>query len=229
MILFSSSKRYLSVVVVVLAGLMAGSGTAFVVAGKDKEIRYQPRPLSQFVKGVQEQPCYDRSRQSPYPVTDLHLHSQPFGGPSIPFEELMKYLRTLEVRFALLYGIGQTLPYNSKCTYYLDCKGVKVSPGLKNDFENAANLMEFPQSDLDVRISMTFPNLAHPSDIASRVRLLDQEYPGLFMWMGEVNVNKQALLSNGFEIVSKQDVDRWKEFMKILSDRGIPLALHVDL
>ena len=71
------------------------------------------RPLSLFAKGEGEKPCYNRTTQPSTAVTDLHLHPEPFGGSSISYQELMKYLDETEVRFVLLYGIGQTLPYNS--------------------------------------------------------------------------------------------------------------------
>ncbi|NEP87889.1 MAG: hypothetical protein F6K18_14270 [Okeania sp. SIO2C2] len=114
------------------------------------ENREQTRPLSLFAKGDGEKPCYNRSTQPSKAVTDLHLHPEPFGGSSIPYEELMNYLDETEVRFVLLYGIGQTLPYNSICTYYLDCVGIDALPGMKNDFENAANYFEFPQDNIHV-------------------------------------------------------------------------------
>ena len=187
------------------------------------------RPLSMFEKVDEEKPCYDRSTQPHTAVTDLHLHSQPFGGSSIPYQELMSYLDQTEVRFALLYGIGQTLPYDGECTYYLDCIGTDALPSIKNDFENAANYVEFPQDNIHIGLSMTFPDLANPEDIVAGIELLDAEYPGLFQWMGEVNLHKEALRGNGHEPASIEDIGQWKDFMVILQERGIPISLHSDL
>lgn len=187
------------------------------------------RPLSWFKRSNQPKPCYDRSTLSHLPVTDLHLHAQPFGGRSIPYPTLMGFLKALEVRFALLYGIGQTLPYNSACTYYLDCKGTEAKPGLKNDFENAANSIEHPQTELNIALSMTFPDLTKPEAIPGQIALLDAEYPGLFRWMGEVNLHKEALRGNGHRPATKAEIDRWAPFMAILRERKIPLAIHADL
>lgn len=189
----------------------------------------QTRPLHWFQRNGETKPCYDRSRLSHLPVTDLHLHAQPFGGKSIPHPTLMGFLKALEVRFALLYGIGQTLPYNSPCTYYLNCIGTEAKPSLKNDFENAANLIDYPQSDLHVALSMTFPDLTKPEAIPAKIALLDEEYPGLFRWMGEVNLHKEALRGNGHRPATKAEIDRWQSFMPILRKRKIPLALHADL
>ena len=186
------------------------------------------RPLSLFMKGT-EKPCYDRNTMPDTAVTDLHIHPQPFGGTSISYEDLMGYFDQTETRFALLYGIGQTLPYDGECTYYLDCVGTVAAPGMKNDFENAANYVEHPQDKVHIALSMTFPDLANPEDIAEGIKLLDKEYPGLFNWMGEVNVHKEALRGNGHEPASLEDIAGWKEFMVILQERGIPIALHSDL
>ena len=120
------------------------------------------RNLSQFTRGGETKPCYDRTRQPHTAVTDLHFHSQPFGGPSIPYQEQMSYFDRTDVRFVLLYGIGQQLPYDSSCTYYLDCIGTPAKPGMKNDFENAANYVEYPQDNIHVALSMAFPDLSNP-------------------------------------------------------------------
>lgn len=187
------------------------------------------RPLSQFTKTDGEKACYDRGTQPHTAVTDLHLHAQPFGGTSIAYNELMSYLDKTEVRFALLYGIGQTLPYNGECTYYLDCIGTDALPSMKNDFENAANYIEHPQENIHVALSMTFPDLAEPEDIVAKINLLDAEYPGLFKWMGEVNLHKEALRGNGHTPATPQDIAQWKDFMLLLQERGIPIAIHSDL
>jgi len=186
------------------------------------------RPLSQFTK-TGAQACYDRKAQPSTAVTDLHLHTQPFGGRSIPYPEMMGYLEDNGVRFALLYGIGQTLPYDGTCTYYLDCVGTDAKPGFKNDFENAANYVEYPQKNVHVALSMTFPDLAHPEHIVDGIKLLDAEYPGLFNWMGEVNLHKEALRGNGHEPATHADIRHWKAFMRMLRKRGIPIAIHSDL
>ena len=187
------------------------------------------RSLDQFTKVGGTKSCYNRKTQPHTAVTDLHFHSQPFGGPSIPYEEQMSFFDRTGVRFVLLYGIGQQLPHDSGCTYYLDCIGTPAKPGVKNDFENAANYVEYPQDTIHVALAMTFPDLSEPEDIAKGIRLLDDEYPGLFQWMGEVNVHKEGLRGNGHVPASIDDIARWSEFMRILEERGMPLALHADL
>lgn len=89
----------------------------------------------------------------------------------------MDFLSQTETRFVVLMGIGQTLPYNGSCTYYKDCPGTPVKSSIRNDFNNAANNYRFPRSDIDVAVSMTFPDLAKPNDITQKIQLLDAEYP----------------------------------------------------
>ena len=69
-----------------------------------------PGPAPQ---GVPAPACYDRTTQPHTAVVDSHLHFRAFGGPSVPFEEVMGYLRETGVRFVNIYGIGQMLPIGS--------------------------------------------------------------------------------------------------------------------
>ena len=174
-------------------------------------------------------PCYDRSAQSQTAVVDTHLHFRPFGGPAIPFEEMVSYLEATGVLFANVYGIGQTLPVTSSCTYYVDCPGTPVTPTLKNDFVNAANHILNAPAGVHLTLSMSFPDLSRPETILPRMQLLDEEYPGAFAWMGEVNLVKQALFGNGRAPVPPTTLPKWAPFMEALRDRSIPLAIHADL
>ena len=174
-------------------------------------------------------PCYDRSAQPQTAVVDTHVHFRPFGGPAVPFEEILGYFEATGVLFANVYGIGQMLPASSSCTYYLDCPGTPVTPTLKNDFVNAANVVTKTPDSLHLTLAMTFPDLADPDSILAGMELFDAEYPGLFRWMGEVNLVKQALYGNGHDPVPAATIGEWDGFMRVLRERGIPLAIHSDL
>ncbi len=186
-----------------------------------------PLSLANFVKGSSD--CYDRQTRLPLAVVDTHLHVRPFGGRPIPFPDLLNYLRQSGVLFANLYGIGQRLPVNSPCTYYLDCPGVSADPSLKSDFSNAENSLDVDTSGLKLVLSMTFPDLAKPAEVLPQMAILDKEYPGLFRWMGEVNLAKQALYNNGHQAVPIERIAAWKPFMAELQRRNIPIAIHSDL
>ncbi len=173
--------------------------------------------------------CYDRSVQSQTAVVDTHLHFRPFGGPAIPFEELVSYLEETGVVFANIYGVGQTLPVTTSCTYYLDCPGTPVTPTLKNDFLNAANTIMNAPAGIHLTLSMSFPDLSRPETILPRMQLLNEEYPSAFAWMGEINLVKQALFGNGRAPVPLATLLRWAPFMEALRERDIPLAIHADL
>ena len=174
-------------------------------------------------------PCYDRSAEPQTAVVDAHLHFRPFGGAEIPFDEIVGYLRQTGVLFANVYGIGQTLPDFSSCTYYLDCPGTPLNPSLDNDRANAAGYEASPPSDVHLTLSMTFPDLARPATILPEMRRLDEEYPGVFSWMGEVNLVKQAVFANGRGAVPEEVLDDWAPFMAALRERDMPLAIHSDL
>jgi hypothetical protein len=209
----------------IAGGLLLGAGgsSAFV-----RQTPIQgPLTLEHFRPGTRD--CYDRRNRAPLAVVDTHLHVRPFGGPPIPFEALMGYLRRSGVLFANLYGIGQRLPVASPCTYYLNCPGVPALPSLKSDFSNAQNSLDLPSSDLKLVLSMTFPDLSKPEEILPQMALLDREYPGMFRWMGEVNLAKQALFNNGHQAVPQQVIASWKPFMDELRRRDIAIAIHSDL
>ena len=174
-------------------------------------------------------PCYDRSAQPQTSVVDTHVHFRPFGGPAIPFEEVVQYFEETGVLFANVYGIGQMLPASSSCTYYLDCPGTPVTPTLKNDFVNAANVVTKAPAGIHLTLSMSFPDLSDPESVLAGMELLEEEYPGAFRWMGEVNLVKQALFDSGHEPVPATAIAEWDAFMEVLREQGIPLAIHSDL
>ncbi len=147
----------------------------------------------------------------------------------LPFEDMVGYLERTGVRYANIYGIGQSLPLDSDCVYYLDCPGVLVTPSLKNDFLNALDFATSNSDRVHLTLSMTFPDLANPDSVLEGIAVLDREFPGAFGWMGEVNLVKQALFENGHEPVPLEVIPDWAAFMKILRERDIPLAIHSDL
>ncbi len=173
--------------------------------------------------------CYDRAKMPHTAVVDTHLHFRPFGGPALPFVEVVEYLERTGVLFANVYGIGQMLPVSSTCIYYLDCIGTPLAPTLKNDFVNAANVAAHKPEEVRLLLSMTFPDLARPESILAGIHLLDDEFPGFFRWMGEVNLVKQAVFGNGQRAVPLDAIAGWTPFMAALLERGIPIAIHSDL
>ena len=200
----------------------AGAGT-----GADDASAVAALTLDDFRGG--DPPCYDRSTQPETALVDTHIHFRPFGGPAIPFEEVVGYLEATGVLFANVYGIGQVLPEDSPCTYYLDCPGTAVEPSLSNDLANAADHAVHAPDHLHLTLSMTFPDLADPASILPDMERLEAEFPGVFHWMGEVNLVKQALFANGHAPVTMEAIDAWAPFMTVLRDRNIPLAIHADL
>lgn len=188
--------------------------------------------------------CYNRNKRKAYwSKVDSHNHFRPFGGHVIPFNELMEYFKRSGVQFVNAYGIGQTLPSNGDCGYYLDCPGTPVTPSLRNDFVNAANYLEYQgnttfkkfsdpfegDDKIHLTLSMTFPDLANPERITEYMALLDSEYPEQFHWMGEVNLVKQALFPNGQYGARLDDIEEWKPFMDIIRQRDMPINIHSDI
>ena len=187
------------------------------------------RNLASFAKSNPSPQCFDRKTEPYTGVTDAHFHPRPFGGPAIEPTTLFQYFDKAGVRFVTYMGIGQSLDMKSDCTYYLNCPGTKALPSIKNDFVNAQETKVYPHDNVHITLSMTFVDLAHPEGAVDTIHLYDREFPGMFAWMGEANVMKQALLGNGFEPPTFESIDRWAPFMKVLEQRGIPLTVHADL
>ena len=228
-LLRGSSALLLAAAAALLAAGAAGCGAPPAPApSTDEAPRQAPRLTLDDFRGSAAA-CYDRARQPYTAVVDTHLHFRPFGGPAVPFEEIVDYLEATGVLFANVYGIGQMLPASSSCTYYLDCPGTPVIPTLRNDFVNAANYLTKTPTGMHLTLSMTFPDLARPESVLEGIEVLDAEYPGLFRWMGEVNLVKQAQFANDHEPVPADAIAAWALFMEILRERNIPLAIHSDL
>jgi hypothetical protein len=193
------------------------------VLGKSK------RSLASFAKSNPNPKCFDRKTEPYIGVVDAHFHPRPFGGAAIPPAKLIDFFDRTGVRFVNYFGIGQSLDMASSCTYYLDCPGTNALPSIKNDFVNGEEFKVVPHPNVNIVLSMTFIDLAHPQNAVEMIKLYDKEYPGMFKWAGELNVIKQALLKNNHEPATLESIDQWAPFMKILEERGIPVTLHSDL
>jgi hypothetical protein len=187
------------------------------------------RSLASFAKSNPNPTCYDRYKEPYTAVVDTHFHPKPFGGEAMEPEVLWGYLDKAGVRFVNYFGIGQSLDMASSCTYYLDCPGTSALPSIKNDFVNGVETKAYPHENLHIVLSMTFMDLQNPEGVVDTIKLYDKEFPGMFKWAGELNVVKQALMKNGHEAATMQDIDNWAPFMKILRGRHIPVTLHSDL
>ncbi len=185
------------------------------------------RDISLFEAGNTK--CYDRNTQPYTAVVDSHIHFRPFNGKPVPFSELTDYFDKTDVYFANVYGIGQTLPADSSCAYYLDCPYTPVVPSIRNDFANFANYMDGIPEKVHLILSMTSPDLDSPGKMVKLIKLYDREYPGIFRWVGEVNLVKQAIFANGHDPVSMSNIPKWEKFMAVLKERNIPLNIHADL
>ena len=173
--------------------------------------------------------CYDRDVLGETFVVDAHNHFRPFGGAAKSVTEINQYLLDTGVLFVNVFGIGQSLPVSSTCEYYLDCVGTPALPSMKNDFVNAVNYLDADPTGTVMNLSMTFPDLANPENVMEQIKIMDTEYPGMFKWMGEVNMVKQALFGNHHGATPKDAIAKWAPFMKVLRERSMPLSIHSDL
>jgi len=88
--------------------------------------------------------------------------------------DLFNYFDKAGTRFVNYFGIGQVLDMASSCTYYLDCPGTAALPSIKNDFVNGVEVKTIPHPNVNIVLSMTFIDLAHPEGAADMIRLYDK-------------------------------------------------------
>lgn len=191
-----------------------------------------PATLSQFA--THNQSCFDRDKHPYTFVVDSHNHFRAFGNKALDYQTLSGFFAPLGVLFVNVYGIGQTLPKNSVCQYPQSCLNEPVRPSITNDLINAANYIKYhkpslPTSGVQLTLSMSFADLSQPQQVLAQITQLDQQYPGLFKWMGEVNLVKQALFENGHQPTSLRQIAQWQDFMALLRHRQMPIAIHADL
>ena len=172
-----SERGWLVGVGTVMAGLILAGVAAPTAALAQPGAAAAAAPLTLDAFRGDGAACYDRSVQPQTTVVDSHIHFRPFGGPAVPFEEIVQYLEATGVLFANVYGIGQMLPASSSCTYYLDCPGTLLAPTLRNDFVNAANAVVKTPEGLHLTLAMTFPDLADPDSVLDGMALLDDGVP----------------------------------------------------
>ena len=173
--------------------------------------------------------CFDRKVGSHLLQVDTHLHVRPFGTNAIPSETFLSILTNSGVTHATAYGIGQPFAVQTNCIHYINCPGVPTRPSPINDFKNVRDLTKYQSKFIDMTLSLSFPDLANPESILDKMNYIVNKHPNKFKWIGEVNLTKQALVSNGHESATISDINNWKPFMKFIADQNIPITIHSDL
>jgi len=206
------------------------------------------RTLSRFqVDHPDHEQCWDRHGVDGfYSPVDAHNHFRPFGGPPVPWDMYIGWMKSHGILFSTMLGIGQQLvpsdPGARACCYYLHCANYRypVVPDPKNDIENAKdfNLRYKNQNlskEMHLTLSATFPNLQQPVNNSRILGQLESDYHGDFQWSGEINVFKHALAANGFfengVRVSEAVINSGKldSYFKQMEDKKWPVTLHSDL
>jgi len=216
------------------------------------------RKLTRFELGHEDnKKCWAREGEDGfYTVIDSHNHFRPFGGPPVPFEQYLSWMKKHGLLFSTVFGIGQLIKKSNQqdpdCCYYLHCPtyNYTVTPDPTNDRLNADDYTNIYmkskslQNDVVLTLSATYPNLQDPDgsktgsqSIVSILDNLTDTYPGAFGWAGEINVFKHALAGNGF--FNKKVSPRINEahlasgkldpFFKKMEEHDWPVTLHCDL
>ena len=204
------------------------------------------RTLARFTQGdPANSECWDRAgKDGYYSVVDTHNHFRPFGGPPVPFNTYLQWMREHGIVFTTMFGIGQRLfkkrESDPNCCYYLHCPNYDymVLPDPYNDRKNAEDYARYQRSkqtkDVHLTLSYTSANLQNPDNITGWITDLERDFPDSFGWAGEINVYKHALAANGFfshPRVTEEHVESGAldTFFQMMADKGWPVTLHCDL
>jgi len=213
-----------------------------------KEETIRRRKLTRFRVGHPDnQQCWERHGVDGfYSPVDAHNHFRPFGGPPVPWDEYIGWMKEHGILFSTMLGIGQQLIARNEgdpaCCYYLHCAtyDYPVVPHPKNDEDNAEdfnNLYKGQELEKEMHLTLSFtsPNLQQPENNTRIMGHLQSKYPGDFKWAGEINVYKHALAANGFfengDRVTEAFLNSGKldSLFSQIEDLGWPITLHCDL
>lgn len=202
----------------------------------------EQRSLSMFRSGFQG--CYNRNTMPWTMAWDGHNHFLPFGGNVTRPGDIIRCLRGQGVVGASIFGIGQQLPPESGCRYYLayagmpegaDCGNVTLYETARNDVLNRIHLRNRHLRGVLWRefipnLTFTFFNL-HNSTQADidRMEAQQRRRGALFGGTGEVNVWKQAIEGNKGVPVNTTAIDAWAPRMAYQREMNMPFNMHADL
>jgi len=226
--------------------------STLVVAGEEVDLLTQEtlnrRRLTRFKVGHPDNDmCWTRHGEDGfYSVVDAHNHFRPFGGPPVPWDEYIGWMKSHGILFSTMLGIGQKLvprkPDAKACCYYLHCANFDnpVVPDTANDEANAedysARYKGQPlEEEMHLTLSATFPNLQKPGENYRLLNKLQSEHVDMFKWSGELNVFKHALAANGFFVndrrVSEEELNSGSQdaYFRRMEELRWPVTLHSDL
>lgn len=179
-------------------------------------------------------------------LTDCHYHPRGFGTDPIPLETQFEWMKTKQVLFTTLLGIGQRLPEAARVRYYkadaaTRMKGKKfgVRPSPMNDLSNGHDYYrdfhnQQIQKNVHLVMSYSFFDLKsdHPGQNVFNLRQVDRDFPDLFTAAGELNIQKQALHGNNrgnLEDMDEEKVKALHEVFAHLEARDAPALIHCDI
>jgi len=82
----------------------------------------------------------------------------------------------------------------------------------------------------EVIVSMTYGDLAKPETLVPHFDFLETQFPGLFNWVGELNVVKQALQGNDAGVPpTPENIKNWAPWMAKIRKAKMPISFHMDV
>ncbi len=167
-----------------------------------------------------------------YSLVDSNIHFQGYGNNNIPYETLVNWLIKSNILFCTITGLGQSLPFKSKCQYYLECKNEQVKDTIVKDMLIGTDYNKYFEKYKDkilIIFAASFVDLKKPNNIMEQIHLLNDNFYNEIKSIGETNVCKPILRFNNYHCIKTDVIPYWKNFMNYLEKNNIPVLLHCDL
>lgn len=177
-------------------------------------------------------PTYINRADVLYGVADANIHFLGYGNASLPYEVIVNWLIESGVLFCTINGLGQSLPFDSKCEYYLDCPNEKIHNTIAKDFINGTNYNKYYDKFKDkivILYGVSFVDLNRPAKTIEYIELLNKNFKDQIKSVGEINACKPILNIDDHNCINPINIDKWKDFMFYFERNNIPMLIHCDL
>ncbi len=167
-----------------------------------------------------------------YSPIDSNIHFKGYGNQSLPFETIIKWLIETNILFCTITGLGQSLPFDSACQYYLNCPNEKVKNTILKDLQIGMDLNKYYQkykNQIIILFAASFVDLNKPEKSVDYIKLLNHLFDPNIKSIGETNVCKPILKFNDYHCIDPKIIPKWKDLMFYLEKHQIPILLHCDL
>lgn len=173
--------------------------------------------------------CFSREDESHLSIVDSHVHFKSFGGDSLPFSTVVKYLESSNIKYANVFGLGFSENRDPICIDYIECAGEHVLSSVMVDLDHVKKALLHANPSLNLVVAISFPDFSKPDNILEVMRLYERDHPHVFRWMGEINLVNKIYSDVDYGDDYSLNFREVTPVMDMLRERNIPITIHSDL